>query len=583
MSFPRAQSFRASVRKLATTGVAVCIGSGVLVGALATEVSAATVTISGAATNAPNQSCVYIESPVTGDVVANTTTGGNGAFSSSVPSGHYLVQIDPSCFGDNSFATVAGAYYDAGATNNATSVFASATAVDATGGSVSGIDLTLLPGATFSGTVDSGAGGTASGVCVYLFNGTDGWAYQGKSTSGGGYSLTGIAPDAANGYELEFDPSCGGTVSSTLAPTFWQNETVEEADTPVFIEANQNFGTVTVPVGGTISGTVTQPNGAAGPSVCVLVASTDNALSYVYEQRTGASGTYSFTGLAATTFDVFYDPGCNSSQSTDFGEAQIGSALSISPGITRTVSGTLAYSGSPLAISPTTATTGTVGSAFSQGFSTTGGIAPFAWSATNLPAGLSISASTGVVTGTPTTSGSGTVTISATDSSAEAVAISQSVTFNINPAPAPAPPNTTPTPPTTPTPKPSVPPAPTPKVTVTSSIVLKNGTAASIPVSCAAATCSGTVKLVEKTTSKVPYKKKVGKKTVTAYKTKTVITVLGTASFKLNKGKKATETLVLNATGKRVVGRATAKKTFHEFLETTVKGGATTIRAAVVS
>jgi hypothetical protein len=129
-----------------------------------------------------------------------------------------------------------------------------------------------------------------------------------------------------------------------------------------------------------------------------------------------------------------------------------------------------------------------------------------------------------------------------------------------------------------------VPHAPTPTATVgTSSIVLKNGTSASIPVSCVTAACSGTVTLVEKTTTKVAYEKKVGKKTVTAYKTTTMTTTLGTTSFKLNKGKKATETLVLNATGKKVVGRATTKNTAHEFLETAVKGGATTTKAVVVS
>jgi hypothetical protein len=40
------------------------------------------------------------------------------------------------------------------------------------------------------------------------------------------------------------------------------------------------------------------------------------------------------------------------------------------------------------------------------------------------------------------------------------------------------------------------------------------------------------------TTSKVAYKEKVGKKTVTGYKTKTVITVLGSASFKLKRARR---------------------------------------------
>lgn len=44
-----------------------------------------------------------------------------------------------------------------------------------------------------------------------------------------------------------------------------------------------------------------------------------------------------------------------------------------------------------------------------------GGTAPYAWSATGLPAGLAIASSTGTITGTPTTAGTSNVTVTATD------------------------------------------------------------------------------------------------------------------------------------------------------------------------
>ncbi|HEX8306117.1 MAG TPA: M28 family peptidase, partial [Jatrophihabitans sp.] len=47
--------------------------------------------------------------------------------------------------------------------------------------------------------------------------------------------------------------------------------------------------------------------------------------------------------------------------------------------------------------------TGTVGTATSQQMSASGGTAPYTWTATGLPAGLSINASTGLISGTPTT------------------------------------------------------------------------------------------------------------------------------------------------------------------------------------
>jgi hypothetical protein len=62
--------------------------------------------------------------------------------------------------------------------------------------------------------------------------------------------------------------------------------------------------------------------------------------------------------------------------------------------------------------------TGTVGVATSLTMSASGGTPPYTWSATGLPAGLSINSSTGVISGTPTTAATYTVTVTATDTAA---------------------------------------------------------------------------------------------------------------------------------------------------------------------
>ncbi len=76
-----------------------------------------------------------------------------------------------------------------------------------------------------------------------------------------------------------------------------------------------------------------------------------------------------------------------------------------------TVSFTVDYT--PLAIGTTTLPNGTVSAVYSQALAASGGVAPYTWSVTtgSLPAGLSLAAATGVISGTPTAVGSSNFTI----------------------------------------------------------------------------------------------------------------------------------------------------------------------------
>jgi Putative Ig domain/Immunoglobulin domain len=85
----------------------------------------------------------------------------------------------------------------------------------------------------------------------------------------------------------------------------------------------------------------------------------------------------------------------------------------------------------PLSISTASLTDGTVGRAYSATLQASGGTTPYSWSLSSgsLPAGLSLSASSGLISGTPTTAGTSSFTIKVTDASSDAATVSLSITI----------------------------------------------------------------------------------------------------------------------------------------------------------
>jgi hypothetical protein len=85
-----------------------------------------------------------------------------------------------------------------------------------------------------------------------------------------------------------------------------------------------------------------------------------------------------------------------------------------------------------LAISTSSLSSGIVGTAYSQTLSATGGKLPVTWSVTvgTLPAGLSLNASTGVISGTPTSNATGSITFRVID--ANAVVATKALTLTIS-------------------------------------------------------------------------------------------------------------------------------------------------------
>src|SRR5690606_25205766 len=67
---------------------------------------------------------------------------------------------------------------------------------------------------------------------------------------------------------------------------------------------------------------------------------------------------------------------------------------------------------------------------WSQAFSGTNGKTPYAWSQTGLPAGLSMNATTGTMSGTPTAAGAFNVAVTLTDANGKTAVVNYTLTVN---------------------------------------------------------------------------------------------------------------------------------------------------------
>ncbi len=82
-----------------------------------------------------------------------------------------------------------------------------------------------------------------------------------------------------------------------------------------------------------------------------------------------------------------------------------------------------------LTITTTSLPNGRVNTAYGATLAASGGVTPYTWAATGLPAGVTLNAGTGVLSGTPTQGGTFTVNVAVTDSSSQAAQASFSLTI----------------------------------------------------------------------------------------------------------------------------------------------------------
>jgi hypothetical protein len=276
----------------------------------------------------------------------------------------------------------------------------------------------IIQGTTYSNTAFlTPAGGTAP----YTFSNWSLPKAPGITLNSDG-SITGLTCAASNGND-----TATATITDSTSPT--PNVTVG-ATTSYVVNASPHGActitsssaiTTTATVGTPYSSSIT-PTGGNGSYYCTLDSGTlppGLSVAPASSSSTAASCTVSGTPTTAGSYSfiLLY-------QDTS-------GANGISSSYTVTVA-----AGSALSIATATLPTPVITKAYSQTVQTSGGTAPvtFAVSAGSLPAGLSLSTSTGVISGTPTTAGAYSFTIKATDASSATATKAYSGTIAAAPA-----------------------------------------------------------------------------------------------------------------------------------------------------
>jgi hypothetical protein len=224
------------------------------------------------------------------------------------------------------------------------------------------------------------------------------------------------------GMTLSAGGVLGGTPSATGPFTFTAK--VTDSTNPTALTATQPY-TFTIEAPLAITTTSPLPTGTVGVSYSQTLKATGGSGQYTWSVSSGTlpagltliaatgviSGQPSASGAASFTIQVI-----DSNQLTTSAPF----ALTINPALSITTNPPLP--------------TGTVGVNYSQTVTATGGSGQYTWSVTSgsLPAGLSLNAATGVISGQPSASGAASFTIQVTDSNQ--VTASKLFPLTINPA-----------------------------------------------------------------------------------------------------------------------------------------------------
>ncbi|MDA8279767.1 MAG: carboxypeptidase regulatory-like domain-containing protein, partial [Actinomycetota bacterium] len=235
-----------------------------------------------------------------GSAYGSAATLSDGTYTvTGLPFGSYTVEFSVGCGSSGNYAAQ---FYD-----NVTSALQAAAVSVTPTSSPTGIDATMQPGGTISGTVTDSSGTGLSGICVSA-SGSDGLANESTATiSGGSYTVTGLA---FGSYTVEFSVGCGG--SGDYASQFYNNVTLLSVASAVSVTSTSSPTGIdaTMQAGGGISGMVTDSSGTGVPGICVYASTSSGELGFAIS---GSDGSYTVAGLTGGSYTVEFSNGCGNS------------------------------------------------------------------------------------------------------------------------------------------------------------------------------------------------------------------------------------------------------------------------------
>ena len=189
-------------------------------------------------------------------------------------------------------------------------------------------------------------------------------------------------------------------------------------------QATVTFAITVIPAALVIT-TASLPNGTVGLAYSASLAASGGVPPYAWSAAGLPDGVSTAAGGA-----IGGTPGAA-------GKFTVAVTVKDSAGVSASQSFSVTIAPPPLVITTASIPDGVVGTAYSATFLAAGGVPPYTWSASGLPAGLNL-ASTGALSGTPTAPGAPSFTVTVKDSAGTAV----SRTFQVNLALPPPPPLT---------------------------------------------------------------------------------------------------------------------------------------------